>query len=84
MEHNIPNNIMRLNQCEEERINIFKKKDKANNNLNLHLQELKKNTPSEQNEGLIINIAAKISEKQTRGITEKMSKITSVFKGINW
>ena len=41
MEHNIPHNIMRLNQCEEERINIFKKKDKANSNLNLHLQELK-------------------------------------------
>ena len=29
MEHNIPSNIMRLNQCKEERINILKKKKKA-------------------------------------------------------
>ena len=42
MEHNIPNNIMRLNQFEEEIINILKKKEKADNSLNLHLQELKK------------------------------------------
>lgn len=41
MEHNIPNNIMRLNQFEEEIINILKKKEKADNSLNLHLQELK-------------------------------------------
>lgn len=38
MEHNIANNIMRLNQFGEERINIKKKKEKADNSLNLHLQ----------------------------------------------
>ena len=42
MEHNIPSNKMRLSQCEEERINSLKKKKKAHNSLNLHLQELKK------------------------------------------